>query len=56
MFILGKRIKKDKVTNVLNPYNNQIIENVSLSEEKDVDQAIEIAQKGFKILKEMSTK
>ncbi len=38
---------------MVNPYNNQIIEDVGLSDEKDLAQAIETAQRGFKILKEM---
>lgn len=53
MFIQGKRIIRDKTVKVLNPYNNQLIEEIGMSDEKDVAQAIEIAQKGFKILKQM---
>jgi len=53
MFINGKRVNKDKKINVLNPYNNQVVGEVGLSDEKDVAEAIRIAQKGFKILKEM---
>ncbi|MEO0215616.1 MAG: aldehyde dehydrogenase family protein [candidate division WOR-3 bacterium] len=53
MFIQGKRIIRDKVISVINPYNNQVIEEVGLSDERDLAQAVEIAKKGFKILKEM---
>lgn len=54
MFILGRREIKDKVVSVINPYNNSLIENVGLSDEEDVARAIEIAKKGFRILKSMS--
>uniref|UniRef100_A0A7C4TFH8 Aldehyde dehydrogenase family protein n=1 Tax=candidate division WOR-3 bacterium TaxID=2052148 RepID=A0A7C4TFH8_UNCW3 len=53
MFIRGKRVIRDKRVGVVNPYNNQLIEEVGLSDERDVREAIEIAQQGFKILKEM---
>ncbi|MEO0136736.1 MAG: aldehyde dehydrogenase family protein [candidate division WOR-3 bacterium] len=53
MFIKGKRVIKEKKIAVLNPYNNQVIEEVGLSTEKDVAEAIEIAQEGYRILKNM---
>jgi glyceraldehyde-3-phosphate dehydrogenase (NADP+) len=53
MYLLGKRVKKDKVVKVINPYNNQVVETLGKSDGEDVAKAIEIAKKGFKILKEM---
>lgn len=53
MFLLGKRIAKTKTVDVINPYNNQVVEKVGLCNEKDVITAVETAQKGFRILKEM---
>jgi|UniRef100_A0A7V3RID6 acyl-CoA reductase-like NAD-dependent aldehyde dehydrogenase len=53
MFIKGKRIIKEKRLSVINPYNNQVIEEVGLSEEKDVVEAVQIAQEGYRILKNM---
>ncbi|MEO0205392.1 MAG: aldehyde dehydrogenase family protein, partial [candidate division WOR-3 bacterium] len=51
MLIRGKRKNKEKKVSVINPYNNQIIENIGLSDESDVHEAIQIANEGFKILK-----
>ncbi|MGB9721247.1 MAG: aldehyde dehydrogenase family protein [bacterium] len=51
MFINGKRKINDKRVSVINPYNNQIIETIGLSDENDVCEAIQIAREGFKILK-----
>jgi glyceraldehyde-3-phosphate dehydrogenase (NADP+) len=53
MFLLGKRIKKDTVVEVTNPYNNQVVEKISMSDSNDVANALEIAQKGFTVLKNM---
>lgn len=53
MFLLGERVAKSKTVEVINPYNNQVVEKVGLSDEKDITTAIKIAKKGFKILKEM---
>lgn len=53
MFIQGKRVIKDKTVKVLNPYNNKLVEEIGMSDDKDVALAIEFAQKGFKILKQM---
>lgn len=53
MYLLGERVKKDNVVKVINPYNNHVVEQLSLSEEKDVAKAIEVAATGFKILKDM---
>jgi len=53
MFLLGERLKKNKLVDVINPYNNQVVEKVGLCDEKDIATAIETAKKGFRILKEM---
>ena len=53
MFIRGKRAIRDKKIGVYNPYNNQLVEEIGLSTENDVIEAIQIAQEGFKILKNM---
>jgi glyceraldehyde-3-phosphate dehydrogenase (NADP+) len=53
MFLLGKRIKKDTVVEVTNPYNNQVVEKLGMSDSNDVANALEIAQKGFTVLKNM---
>ncbi len=54
MFIRGKRIIREKKIGVINPYNNYLIEEIGLSTEKDVTEAIQIAQKGFSILKNIT--
>ncbi len=54
MFVLGRKITKDKTVSVLNPYNNQVIEEVALADENDLTRVITIAQQGFEILKNMS--
>lgn len=53
MFIRGKRVIRDKKIGIYNPYNNQLIEEIGLSTENDVIEAIHIAQEGYKILKNM---
>lgn len=53
MYLLGERISKPKQIAVLNPYNNEVVEKVGQSDEGDVVKAIEIAQQGFKLLREM---
>ncbi len=53
MFIRGKRVIREKKIGVINPYNNQLIEEIGVSTEKDVTEAIQIAQEGYRILKNM---
>jgi len=53
MFLLGKQINKSKTVDVLNPYNNEVVEKIGLSDEKDIATALVTAHRGFKILKEM---
>jgi acyl-CoA reductase-like NAD-dependent aldehyde dehydrogenase len=54
MFLLGKRVQKGKKISVINPYNNQIVESLGLSDGSDIIKAIEIAETGFQTLKRMS--
>lgn len=53
MFIKGKRVIREKKVVVLNPYNNQIVDEIGLSDERDGAEAIEIAQEGYRLLKDM---
>ncbi|MEO0094622.1 MAG: aldehyde dehydrogenase family protein [candidate division WOR-3 bacterium] len=53
MFIRGKKVIREKKIGVFNPYNNHLIEEIGLSTEKDVAEAIQIAQEGYRILKNM---
>jgi len=51
MFIKGKRVVREKKLDVINPYNDEVIETLGRSENSDVAEALEAAQKGFQILK-----
>ena len=53
MLIKGTRVIRDKKVEVINPYNDQVIETLGMSENKDVSDAIDIVGQGYKILKEM---
>jgi glyceraldehyde-3-phosphate dehydrogenase (NADP+) len=53
MFIKGERVVKDKKIEVINPYNDQIVDTLGRSESTDVKQALAIAQTGFDILRKM---
>jgi glyceraldehyde-3-phosphate dehydrogenase (NADP+) len=53
MFIKGKRVLRDKKIEVINPYNDQVVDTLGMSENDDVNEAAAIAQKGFGILKRM---
>jgi glyceraldehyde-3-phosphate dehydrogenase (NADP+) len=53
MFIKGKRVLRDKKIEVINPYNDQVVDTLGMSENDDVNEAAAIAQKGFEILKRM---
>ncbi len=53
MFLSGERIHKEKKLIVVNPYNNQTVESVGLSDENDIRTAIGLAETGFDILKNM---
>lgn len=53
MFIKGKRVVREKKIDVINPYNDEVIETLGRSESSDVVEAVDVAQKGFQILKNM---
>lgn len=53
MFLLGKRVQKEKIVDIINPYNNQVVEQLGLSTGVDITHAIEVAERGFQILKEL---
>jgi glyceraldehyde-3-phosphate dehydrogenase (NADP+) len=54
MYLLGKRVTNQRTLTVTNPYNDQIVDTISQSEEKDIQRAIDIAHKGFRVLKKMA--
>lgn len=53
MFINGKRVEKNKRIEVINPYNDEVVQTVSLSEESDILLATRTAQEGFQKLRWM---
>jgi len=53
VFLKGKRVVRDRKIEVLNPYDDNVVDTLGMSEASDVDDAIGVAEKGFKILKEM---
>ena len=53
MLIKGKRIAGDKKVEVINPFDDRVIDTLGMSETRDVTDAISIAEQGFEILKGM---
>lgn len=53
MFLSGERVQKEKKLTIVNPYDNQVVESVGLSDEADISTAIGLAETGFDILKNM---
>lgn len=53
MLIRGKRIGKEKKVDVINPYNDEVIDTLGMSDINDVSEAITIAGQGFQIMKDM---
>ena len=49
MLIGGKWIDKSKKIDILNPYDNSLVDTVPYGTSDDIDRAIEIAQKGYEI-------
>ncbi|MFC1785661.1 aldehyde dehydrogenase family protein, partial [Candidatus Neomarinimicrobiota bacterium] len=49
MLIGGVWVDKQKKIDVFNPYNNSLIDTVPHGTDDDINEAIEIAQKGYKI-------
>lgn len=53
MFLLGERTADQLTLTITNPYNNQVVDTISQSNKADVQRAVDIAQKGFALLKRM---
>jgi len=49
MLIGGKWVDKQKKIDVLNPYDNSLVDTVPHGTVDDINEAIEIAQKGYEI-------
>lgn len=53
MYLLGKRINKERTITVKNPYDNSVVDTLGQSDEEDITKAIQAAKAGFEILKNM---
>jgi glyceraldehyde-3-phosphate dehydrogenase (NADP+) len=53
MFVNGKRVVRDKTIEVINPYNDQVVETLGMTENGDIKETIALAQQGFEKLKNM---
>jgi glyceraldehyde-3-phosphate dehydrogenase (NADP+) len=53
MFINGKRVEKDKRVEVINPYNDEVVQTLGRSEEPDILLATRIAREGAQKMKRM---
>ncbi len=54
MFINGKRVEKTSKIEVINPYNDEVVQTLSRSDESDVRLAAKTAFEGFQKLKRMA--
>ena len=54
MFIAGKWIDKAEKIEVRNPYDNSLIDTVPKADAEDVEKAIQSAQRGFEIMRNMA--
>ncbi|UCD18807.1 MAG: aldehyde dehydrogenase family protein [candidate division WOR-3 bacterium] len=54
MFINGKRVEKGSKIEVINPYNDEVVQTLSRSDESDVRLAAKTAVEGFQKLKRMA--
>ncbi len=55
MLIGGKWVDKEQKIDVSNPYDNSLVDTVPYGTIDDIEQAIEIAQKGYEINRELPT-
>ena len=55
MLIGGQWVDKSKHIEVLNPYDNSVVDTVPYGTVEDIDKAIEIAQKGYEINRDLPT-
>jgi acyl-CoA reductase-like NAD-dependent aldehyde dehydrogenase len=53
MLLKGQRINKEKKVEVINPYDDEVIDTLGMSDAKDVSEAIAIAEQGFQTMREM---
>ncbi|RLC47969.1 MAG: aldehyde dehydrogenase [Candidatus Cloacimonadota bacterium] len=53
MLIDGKQIETDNKLDVMNPYNKEVIEKVSVADAEHINEAIKSAEKGFSIISKM---
>ena len=54
MFLAGEWVERDRVIEVLNPYDNSLIDTVPRGTREDALKAIEAAQKGFEEMKKLT--
>ncbi|WP_409199783.1 lactaldehyde dehydrogenase [Methanobrevibacter sp. DSM 116169] len=54
MLINGEKVSKNEKIQVINPYNNEIVDEVSIANKNDINNAIESANRAKKSLDEMS--
>lgn len=55
MLLRGERVRRDKVLRVKNPYNGEVVAEISISERDDIETAIKTARQGHEALKDMTT-
>ena len=53
MLIKGKRVSKEEKVEVINPYNDKVVNTLGMSNIDDVCEAITLAEQGFQLMKEM---
>lgn len=54
--INGKKVSKNETMDVINPYNNEIVDTIPIADKKDVDLAISSANKAQKVLADFSSR
>ncbi len=54
-FLGGKFVEEGKRLEVINPYDDSIIANTYIPEEKHIEEAVSYAEQGFQVLKQMPT-
>lgn len=53
MFIRGERVARNRMVEVVNPYNNKVVATLGRSEIEDVKEAIAVARQGSGLMKRM---
>ena len=54
MHLNGEWVSRDNVQEVLNPYDNSVVDTVPLASVEDVSTAVNSAERGFKVMKSLS--